>query len=118
MKPMAPDRKKLFTIGCIVSPLVIFALFILGMSGFFFDGKHETLRHAAVGIDVLAILVLVATAITAFLHVRKRGDLTAQEKRGWYAGLWLLNVVLLPVFWWKLVRPLPEDRPGGGGGQR
>ena len=106
MHVMSETRKTLWGFGSI-APLVVPApVLVLALSGFWLDNKHEGSYGVALAVWVFAFAVYLVTLICAFVHVARRTDLPDKSRRNWFLGLFFLNGFLLPVFWWRLIRPM------------
>lgn len=105
---MSPGRKRLWGIGAVAPLVILVPLWVLALPvGFWFDGKHQDSYPIALAAVYVGLAVYFVTLIAAFIHVRRRTDLTAEARRLWLVGLFVLNGFLLPVFWHRLIRPLP-----------
>ena len=99
-------RKALLTLGCLIPLPVATALLLLAFS-LEFDGSPSNAGVAALfGLYWVAVAAMLATLITVVVHIRRRDDLSAGERERWYLCAFFFNVFMLPVAWWKLIRPL------------
>lgn len=72
--------------------------------------------HSELGL-ILSIIVLAWTAaisVVAIVDFVRRPSLDGDARLMWVLALILLGPLVLPVWWWKLVRPLPESAPHSG----
>ncbi len=121
-------RKRLWALGCLGGPGLILAVNAVVWSLYLINGAvSDSTQIPLLVPSYLGLAVYLAALVAAFLHVRGRAGFSGKQKRNWYLGLFFLNALLLPYFWWKLIRPLPTDaddqfgrsiRPGGESGGR
>jgi ABC-type maltose transport system permease subunit len=87
-----------------MSWLVILATAGLGFSGFFFNGRHESLREVVIVVSSIALAVFFAASLAALIHLLRRDDVTTTSRRWWLVGMWFANAIAVPLYWWRLAR--------------
>jgi hypothetical protein len=72
--------------------------------------ESEAVEVAYLAIAYASIAIYLPTIFSAFVHVKRRHDLDVKRRERWYFALFFLNVLVLPYFWVRMIRPL-KGRP-------
>jgi hypothetical protein len=104
---IGPTHKVLLTLGCLIPvPVVTTLLLVAGYSHF--DGTpDDTVVAVLFGLYWALLGYAIAALIDVVLLVRRRRDLSHSQRRRWYFSAVFFNVFMLPVAWWRLIRPAP-----------
>ena len=99
-------HKVLLTLGCLI-PLPMASTLLLVAFAADFDGSPANAVVAAlVVLYFAAVAAMIVALIAMVFHITRRADLSPGQRRRWYYSAVFFNVFLLPVAWWKLIRPL------------
>jgi hypothetical protein len=104
---MAAWKKVLLGVGCFISVIVWIPFVVAAVAGWWHpETPGDEWSQAAWLVFYIAFPLTLLTWIAAIVHVARRRDLVETSKRHWIAGLVFASVIL-PWFWWRLIRPLP-----------
>jgi hypothetical protein len=106
-------HKLCWGLACLIPIVILIPISILAVSGYWLDGQHDSTYQPALVLAYASFAVYFAAMVGALIHVARRDDLGGNGRAKWILGMVLLNGLLLPVFWWKLIRPLPEVAQAG-----
>jgi hypothetical protein len=107
---MASWKKALWGFGAVAQLVLMAPIWVLAISTGF--GQHV---HGYRLVGLMAMLgwsIYVVTEITALVYVYRSKFLPRESRRRWLWGLFILNGLVLPVFWWRVIRPLPDNEGG------
>lgn len=88
-------------------PIVI--IFGLAMGGWLREAG--TLRELALVADYILITLYFITLVYAVRDLRRRPELNRHDRDLWIVVLLFGNVLTLPAWWWKFIRPLSGSNP-------
>src|SRR4051794_9324674 len=108
---MEPWRKRLWGFGTVGQLVLLLPLAVLAPLGYWkTPNQHQGSARIAGAAAVLGIGIYLVTEIAALVRVYRSKSMARESRRRWLWGLFILNALILPVFWWRLIRPL--DRQG------
>jgi hypothetical protein len=99
-------QKALLTFGCLIPVPVATVLLMLAASSEFDGSPSDVWQAVLFGLYWVLVAAMLGTLVVIVLHIRRRADLSPGTRKRWYWSAFFFNVFMLPVAWWKLIRPL------------
>jgi ABC-type transport system involved in multi-copper enzyme maturation permease subunit len=109
VRTMSSKTKLLFTLGCLIPLPLLTALLLAGVYGGFDGDPDNVVQGVLFALYWILLACGIATWIAALVTIRRRSDLTSAQRSRWFVLLFFSTLFLLPVFWSRLIRPIPTS---------